>query len=64
MIHPATIPALTAAALADALPWLVPLVIVVASAAGFGAAAYFWGRNSRIERYLNQHKDDTTTTNH
>ena len=65
MIHSITLLAATATtAFTDALSWLVPLVVVVASAVGFGAAAYFWGRNSRIERYLSQQKDNATTTEH
>ena len=54
--------AIAAAPFTDALLWLVPLVVVVASAVGFGAAAYFWGRNSRIERYLRSHNNDKTAT--
>lgn len=55
--------AATAALLsADILAWCFPLV-VVASAIGFGFAAYYWGRNARIENYLRRQKHDATATN-
>ena len=41
---------------ADTLAWLFPLVVVVASAIGFGVAAYYWGRNAHIENYLHRRK--------
>ena len=58
-----TILASTAALLsADILAWLFPLIAITASAIGFGIAAYYWGRNSRIERYLHQRKKNTEMT--
>ena len=45
-------------AAADTLAWCFPLVVVVASAIGFGFAAYYWGRNARIENYLRRRKEE------
>jgi len=33
----------------------------VASAIGFGFAAYYWGRNAWIENYLRRQKHDAAT---
>ena len=44
---------------ADILAWCFPLVVIVASAIGFGFAAYYWGRNARIENYLRRRKEET-----
>lgn len=43
---------------ADILAWCFPFVVVVASAIGFGFAAYYWGRNARIENYLRRRKEE------
>ena len=43
---------------ADILAWCFPLVVIVASAIGFGFAAYYWGRNARIEKYLRRRKEE------
>lgn len=43
---------------ADILAWCFPLVVIVASAIGFGFAAYYWGRNTRIENYLRRRKEE------
>ena len=48
--------ATAAPSFADTLAWCFPLVVVVASAIGFGFAAYYWGRNARIENYLRRQK--------
>ena len=44
---------------ADLLAWCFPLVVIVASAIGFGFAAYYWGRNTRIENYLRRRKEES-----
>jgi hypothetical protein len=46
---------------ADTLAWLFPLVVVVASAIGFGVAAYYWGRNAHIENYLHRRKKNSNS---
>ena len=48
--------ATAALSFADILAWCFPLVVIVASAIGFGFAAYYWGRNVRIENYLRRQK--------
>ena len=55
--------ATAALSFADILTWCFPLVVIVASAIGFGFAAYYWGRNARIENYLRRQKHDATATN-
>lgn len=50
--------ATAAPSFADTLAWCFPLVVVVASAIGFGFAAYYWGRNARIENYLRRRKEE------
>ena len=50
--------ATAALSFADILAWCFPLVVVVASAIGFGFAAYYWGRNARIENYLRRRKEE------
>ncbi len=47
---------------ADILAWCFPLVVIVASAIGFGFAAYYWGRNARIENYLRRRKEEADRT--
>ena len=54
--------ATAALSFADILAWCFPLVVIVASAIGFGFAAYFWGRNTRIENYLRRQKEETDRT--
>ena len=54
--------ATAALSFADILAWCFPLVVIVASAIGFGFAAYYWGRNARIENYLRRRKHDATAT--
>ena len=44
-----TLAATAAPSFADILAWCFPLVVIVASAIGLGFAAYYWGRNARIE---------------
>ena len=55
--------ATAALSFADILAWCFPLVVIVASAIGFGFAAYYWGRNARIENYLRRQKHDAIATN-
>ena len=50
--------ATAALSFADTLAWCFPLVVIVASAIGFGFAAYYWGRNTRIENYLRRRKEE------
>ena len=50
--------ATAALSFADILAWCFPLVVIVASAIGFGFAAYYWGRNARIENYLRRRKEE------
>jgi len=54
--------ATAALSFADILAWCFPLVVIVASAIGFGFAAYYWGRYTRIENYLRRQKHDATAT--
>ena len=42
----------------DILAWCFPLIVIVASAIGFGFAAYYWGRNAHIENYLRRRKKE------
>lgn len=57
-----TLAATAAPSFADTLAWCFPLVVVVASAIGFGFAAYYWGRNARIENYLRRRKEEADRT--
>ena len=50
--------ATAAPSFADILAWCFPLIVIVASAIGFGFAAYYWGRNARIENYLRRRKEE------
>ena len=54
--------ATAALSFADTLAWCFPLVVIVASAIGFGFAAYYWGRNARIENYLRRRKEEADRT--
>ena len=54
--------ATAALSFADILAWCFPLVVIVASAIGFGFSAYYWGRNARIENYLRRRKEEADRT--
>ena len=57
-----TLAATAAPSFTDILAWCFPLVVIVASAIGFGFAAYYWGRNARIENYLRRRKEEADRT--